>query len=102
MDLYFLGAQVFLTATNITTSGAAIEDFVEKPSYRCGSYTIASSMTDKPADLNNSKGFMLFNLYPYGSQAYMIQILIQTTNIWIREKTNISNPATWSTWKKIC
>ena len=97
-----LGAQVFLTATNITTSGAAIEDFVEKPSYRCGSSEIASSMTDKPADLSNNKGFMLFNLYPYGLQAYMIQILIQTTNIWIREKTNISNPADWSTWKKIC
>lgn len=60
-------------------------------------------MTDKPADLNNSKGFILFNLYPYGSQAYMIQILIQTTNIWIRERTNITGAtATWSTWKKVC
>ena len=98
-----LGAQVFLTATNITTSGAAIEDFVEKPSYRCGSYTIASSMTDKPADFVNTKGFMLFNLYPYGTQAYMIQILIQTTNIWIRDRTNmITAAAAWSTWKKVC
>ena len=102
-DKLILGAQVFLTATNITTSGAAIEDFVEKPSYRCGSYTIAASMTDKPADLVNTKGFMLFNLYPYGTQAYMIQILIQTTNIWIRDRTNITTAAAaWSTWKKVC
>ena len=60
-------------------------------------------MTDKPADFVNTKGFMLFNLYPYGTQAYMIQILIQTTNIWIRDRTNmITAAAAWSTWKKVC
>lgn len=104
VDLYFLGAQVFLTATNITTSGVAMENFVEKPSYRCGSASIASSMTDKPADFSNNWGFMLFNLYPYGTQSYMIQILIQRNDIWIRDRTNTTTAgaATWSTWEKVC
>ena len=78
-------------------------NFVEKPTYRCGAGSVAGSMTDKPDGFSSLKGFMLFNLYPYGSQSYMIQVVIQATDIWIRERTNLTTTtATWSTWKKVC
>lgn len=99
-----LGVLIFFKATDITTSGGAFSDYVDEPTYRCGSAAVAGTMTDKPDDFGSLKGFILFNLYPYGGPSYMIQILIQTTNIWIRERTNniIGATATWSTWKKIC
>ena len=98
-----LGGLMFFSATNITTSGAAIGDYVDKPTYRCGSGSVAGSMTDKPDGFSSQKGFVLFNLRPYGQQSYMIQVVIQTSDIWVRDRTNQApGTATWSTWKKVC
>jgi hypothetical protein len=94
---------IFFKATNITTSGGAFSDYVDEPTYRCGAGAVAGTMTDKPDGFGNLKGCILFNLYPYGVKSYMIQIVIQSINIWIRERTNMTGAtATWSTWKKVC
>lgn len=94
---------IFFKAKNITTSGGAFSDYVDEPTYRCGSVAVAGTMTDKPDDFGSLYGCILFNLYPYGGQSYMIQILIQSTNIWIRGRTNMTGAtAIWETWKKVC
>lgn len=78
-----------------------LNDCISEVSYYVGSAATASSLQNKPSGV--ASGFVLFNLKPYGTHTYMVQILINRSNIYIRtdSATSGSAAANWSQWKTL-